>query len=380
MSRASFVELSSCEACLRRARLIELLAPFIEKVATGAPGSRSSQLLVREDEDLARRVAPSKAERVLEEAALISEDALRARIEAAGVWALCRHDPAFPCGLLDIGDPPVLLTGRGDLALLAELKPDRCVAVVGARRATSYGRGVAQDLARGLAGDLVVVSGMAKGIDAAAHRGALSGNGLTVAVLGSGADRPYPPSEERLYEEIVKRGLVLSESLPGGEPFRWTFPARNRIMAAMAGMTVVVEAAERSGSLITSDLANQFGRDVGAVPGPVNAAMCAGTNNLLHDGAAVIRHAGDVLDAMLGPGRSHVSAGPPLNTEERALLERLESGLSTLDALAAADPASIGQTAGALTRLELLGYVRRELSGAYGRTLLDLPSLARADT
>jgi DNA processing protein len=214
---------------------------------------------------------------------------------------------------------------------------------------------------------------MAMGVDSHAHRGALEAGGLTVAVLGSGADRAYPPRESRLYREIVERGLVVSESLPGGDPFRWTFPARNRIMAALSKMTVVVEAAARSGSLITSDFAGDMGRQVGAVPGPVTSAMSAGTNGLLHQGAAVIRGPGDVLDAMLGPGVGDLPSGLPLTDPQRTLLDLVDSGLRTADALVAAGEATAAEVAAGLTTLELFGYVRLEASGAYSRTLLEAP-------
>jgi DNA processing protein len=367
------MRLGSCDACLRRARLLELLAPYIEKVATGDRGSRSAEILARGDGDLARSVAGTKGNDLIERAIETPVKEIRRRIERAGLWSICRHDPRFPSGLLEVRDPPVFLSGRGDVSLLQELRPDRSVAIVGARRATSYGRNVARDLGAGVAGRLVVVSGMAAGVDASAHRGALDSGGLTVAVLGSGADRPYPAKERPLYAAIVERGLVLSEHLPGGEPFRWTFPARNRIMAGLTNMTVVVEAAARSGSLITSDLAQDLGRAVGAVPGPVNSAMSLGTNGLLHDGAAVIRGPADVLDAFLGPGAGELTTGMPLTAGQRATLARVEAGLRSADALAAADPEGAGRAAATLTTLELLGYLRLERSGLYARTLVEPP-------
>ena len=175
--------------------------------------------------------------------------------------------------------------------------------IVGARRATSYGREVARELGRELAAaGMIVVSGLAFGIDGCAHRGALDA-GRTIAVLGCGPDVAYPASHRTLWRRICETGLVISEFPPGATPWRWTFPARNRIMAALAGMTVVVEAATRSGSLITTDLAADLGRDLGAVPGPVTSRASAGPNGLLASGAHVIRDAQDVLDAMLGPGR-----------------------------------------------------------------------------
>ena len=177
------------------------------------------------------------------------------------------------------------------------------MAVVGSRRPSPYGLEMARSLGRGLAAaGIVVVSGLALGIDAAAHRGCLEVAGVPVAVLAGGPDLPYPRSHRRLYAEVVATGLVLSEMPPGQRAFRWSFPARNRLMAGIAGMTVVVEAAEPSGSLITAEFAQDLGRVVGAVPGRVTARMAAGSNALLRDGAAVVRSPEDVLDDLLGAG------------------------------------------------------------------------------
>jgi DNA processing protein len=188
--------------------------------------------------------------------------------------------------------------------------PSACVAVVGSRRATSYGREVARELGRDLAREhVVVVSGLAFGIDGCAHRGALEA-GTTVAVLGCGPDIAYPASHRSLWRQVAERGLVLSELSPGAGPWRWTFPARNRIVAGLCGMTVVVEAAWRSGSMITANLAADLGRELGAVPGPVSSRASAGTNELLAGGACVVRDASDVLEVLDGaPGANGGAAG-----------------------------------------------------------------------
>jgi DNA processing protein len=222
---------------------------------------------------------------------------------------------------------------------------------------------------------MAVISGMAIGIDSSAHAGALEAGGLTVAVLGSGVDVPYPRRAGRLYEEIVERGLVLSELPPGTGARRWTFPARNRIMAALGGMTVVVEARDRSGSLITAELADQLGRDVGAVPGRVGNASAAGTNSLLRDGAALIRGAADVLDTLVGAGAgSRMRAtGPPLEPELGRVLELVERGAGNPDALARGAGLDAGGLASALFRLELAGYLRPDSAGRYERTALAAP-------
>jgi len=366
----------ACPDCLRRSRLLAHLAPYIEKIATGAPGSRSPELLRLSNEALAEAVGPKIAVQVLSQVAAVPENRLAADLLAAQCWACCRHDSRYPVGLRDAADAPWALIGRGDPALLEQLEPEGTVTIVGSRRASTYGREVARELGRELAtAGLVVSSGLAFGIDACAHRGALDA-GLTVAVLGCGADVAYPASHRSLWRRICERGLVLSELPPGTGAWRWTFPARNRIMAALAGMTVVVEAAKRSGSLITADLAADLGRDLGAVPGPVNARGSAGTNELLAGGACLVRDAQDVLDAMLGPGVQKAErSGAQLEPELIRVLAALEGGDGTCDAIAARLDLSGPGAASALATLEVLGYVSCSLVGVYSRTLLATPDV-----
>ena len=200
------------------------------------------------------------------------------RLEARGVRWLPRSDPRFPTRLARIHDPPTGLFVRGtaDLALLE--RPS--VAIVGARACSSYGADVAVTLARELAAaGVLVISGMARGVDAAAHRGALE-LGVTVAVLGCGVDRDYPRAHTQLAGRITELGLILSEYAPGVEPAPWRFPARNRIVAGLAAATVVVEARERSGALITADLALDEGRDVLAVPGEITSHLSTFSDRL----------------------------------------------------------------------------------------------------
>ncbi len=365
----------ACAECLRRARLLAHLAPYIEKIATGAPGRRSPELLRLGNEDLAKVVAPRVAAQILAGIAAVPEDRLRAELVAAECWACCRHDPLFPVGLRDAADAPWALVGKGDPGLLARLTPDGAVTVVGARRASTYGREAARELGRELAAaGLAVVSGLAFGIDACAHRGAVE-SGLTVAVLGCGADVAYPAAHRSLWRQIGERGLVVSELPPGSGAWRWTFPARNRIMAALSGMTVVVEAAERSGSLITADLAMDLGRDLGAVPGPIGSRLSAGPNNLLAGGACLVRDAQDVLDAMLGPGVRRIErAGPRLDPAQQAVLEALELGAETCDGVATELQLAGGEAAAKLADLEAHGYVSCSLVGVYTRTTLKPPS------
>jgi DNA processing protein len=300
------------------------------------------------------------------------------------VWDLAKGKPGFPAQLLDLGDDaPERLFGCGGEELVRDLALDRCVTIVGSRRASSYGLRVAEDLGHLLAAaGLVIVSGMARGIDAAAHRGALAGGGATIAVLGGGPDVVYPVSERRLYAEILGSGAVISEAPPGRKPESWSFPVRNRIMAALAAMTVVVEAAQPSGSLITARQALDLSRELGAVPGPVTSRVSEGTNDLIVDGAVPVRGAQDVLDRLLGVGVSHAcGAGPALEPELARIAVLVERGTASCDAVAAAAAIAPADAAVALARLELLGYLCVDAGGRYARTTLSPPVQegARAD-
>jgi DNA processing protein len=368
----------ACLDCLRRSWLLAALGPYVERIATGAVGWRAPVLLRLSNEDLVEVAAPKVAGQMLARIAALPEERLGEELELAGCWACCRHGDLYPDALRNAPDAPWALIGRGSPKLIDGLEPFEAVTIVGARRATSYGREVARELGRELASaGMVVVSGLAFGIDGCAHRGALDGGGRTIAVLGCGPDVAYPASHRSLWRRIGEAGLVLSELPPGAPPWRWTFPARNRIMAALAGMTVVVEAAARSGSLITTDLAADLGRDLGAVPGPVTSRASAGPNGLLAAGAHVIRDAQDVLDAMLGPGRRQLDrSGSTLDPQLEAVLAAVEAGESTCDAVATATDLSGPAAAAALARLELLGYLTCSSVGTYSRTLLPSPTAA----
>ncbi|HSI97713.1 MAG TPA: DNA-processing protein DprA [Gaiellaceae bacterium] len=274
---------------------------------------------------------------------------------------LRRSDGAFPLLLGAIHDPPpaLFLRDGGD----SELLHGPCVAVVGARSCSSYGRSVARSLGRELAAaGLVVVSGMARGIDGEAHRGALDAGGATVAVLGCGIDRDYPSAHAELARRICERGLIVSEYEAGVEPAPWRFPARNRIIAGLCGATVVVEARERSGALITADFALEEGREVLAVPGEITSTLSAGTNALLRLGATPVTGARDVLEVFgLVP---EPAAGLELPPAAHALLERLREGALTADELVRASAADAAQVSAALLELELARLVHLE-DGVY---------------
>jgi DNA processing protein len=369
------VEHRACIECLRRSWLLAALGPYVERIATGEVGSRSPELLRLSNQDLVEVAAPKAAGQMLARIEALQETRLNEELAQAGCWACCRHGDLYPGSLRDAGDAPWALVGRGNPRLLDGIEPFEAVTIVGARRATSYGREIARELGRELAAaGMIVVSGLAFGIDGCAHRGALDA-GRTIAVLGCGPDVAYPNSHRSLWRRICEEGLVISELPPGATPWRWTFPARNRIMAALAGMTVVVEAASRSGSLITTDLAADLGRDLGAVPGPVTSRASAGPNGLLAAGAHLIRDAQDVLDAMLGPGNRRVEhSGPSLDSELEAVLAAVEAGETTCDAVAASTGRSGPTAAAALSRLELLGYLDCSSVGTYSRTLLPSPA------
>jgi DNA processing protein len=272
------------------------------------------------------------------------------------VIALAR--PSLPPLLRQIHDPPaqLYLRGNGDPTLLEA----PAVAIVGARACSPYGAYSARMLARelGTAG-VVVVSGLARGVDAEAHRGALAAGGDTVAVLGCGIDRDYPAVNASLARAIAERSLIVSEYEPGVEPAPFRFPARNRIIAGLCRATVVVEARDRSGALITADFALEEGRDVFAVPGEITSALSAGTNALLKLGAAPATCAQDVLHA-IGMTPKDPQSSPQ---ESHPLLELLPA---TVDELVRTSGRGAGELAATLTQLELEGAVV-EADGVFRR-------------
>jgi DNA processing protein len=276
------------------------------------------------------------------------------------VRRLRRRD--LPELLQQIHDPPraLFLRGAADPEILA--RP--AVAIVGARACSSYGAQVARMLGRELAAaGLVVVSGLARGIDGEAHRGALDAGGLTIAVLGCGIDRDYPAAHAELARRICEQGLVVSEYEPGVEPAPWRFPARNRIIAGLTAVTVIVEARERSGALITADFALEDGREVFAVPGEITGALSRGTNRLLRQGATPLTTADDVLE-LFGLAASQRARMPEVGASAAAVLERLADGAASADELARATGLEPGPLAAALTELELAGFAS-EADGRY---------------
>ena len=311
-------------------------------------------------------LAAPRHERFRRFARSFDDSAYLERLRSLGICWLPRSAAAFPRGLASIFDPPAGLFVRGTAATGVLDAP--AVAVVGARSCSQYGAQVARTLARELAAaGLVVVSGLARGIDGEAHRGALDAGGLTVAVLGCGIDRDYPASHTELARRIRETGLVVSEYGPGVEPAPWRFPARNRIVAGLAAVTVVVEARERSGALITADLALEEGREVFAVPGEITSALSAGSNRLLALGAAPLLGAADVLCSFGLEPQARAGAAD-LGADAARALAALADGSASVDDLVTSTGLDAGALAAGLSELELAGLVA-EGDGLYRRTV-----------
>ena len=263
------LDVTACDDCLRRADLIAAVAGRLEvefKQRT-APG----RVLALADDDL---LAVAGSADVARRYRRFDAPAARERASRARLVTVCRCRDAYPARLLDLADPPAVVHVLGDPGVLAI---EDGVAIVGARRASSYGLDVARALGRGLsAARVAVVSGLALGIDSAAHAGALESPGRTIGVLAASADVPYPVRGWRLHAAVAARGAVISEMPPGANAYKWCFVARNRIIAALGAATLVVQATERSGSLTTADFAAELGRAVGAVPGQVTSRLSGG--------------------------------------------------------------------------------------------------------
>ncbi|MGI6735773.1 MAG: DNA-processing protein DprA [Anaerovoracaceae bacterium] len=269
------------------------------------------------------------------------------------------NDALYPERLRALRDAPRRLYCAGDLSLLRR----RCVCVVGSRRTTAYGRRVAADIAAQLARcGIAVVSGLARGIDACAHRGALEVGGATIAVLGTGIDVPYPWVNRDLRAEILDRGLLISEYSPGTPATRYTFPQRNRILAGISECGAVVEAGHASGALITAELLNAQNKDVYAVPGCINNVCSLGCNQLIRDGAIILTTIGDLLDA-LGLARPDTDARiAALGEEEKKIYEALRTGgEKTADELAQLTELGAARVTGLITVLEIKGLVYTSL-------------------
>ncbi|MBI2038888.1 MAG: DNA-protecting protein DprA [Candidatus Niyogibacteria bacterium] len=280
------------------------------------------------------------------------------------IQKLARTDERFPDGLRHIPEPPEILYCLGNAEVLAHAPS---VAIVGTRRATRYGLETARDLARDASNaGIAVVSGLALGIDAEAHTGALAGKSPTIAVLGSGLNHIVPMTNRRLAEQILETGgAIVSEFEPDMPAETWTFPQRNRIIAGLAEATIVIEAPEKSGALITARFALDFNRDVGAVPGEITSINSKGTNQLLKEGAALIRTLDDVYE-LLGLEVKIRPALDIMDENDNNLLRCLETPQNA-EMLADAVRTSISELLGRLTRLELAGKIENR-GGLFHKT------------
>jgi DNA processing protein len=338
--------------------------------------ARLRALLVHHEPDEAYAVAAGAAAAAPPVAAMMSPSVAAAwRASAArrppdewagvcqrlGVAAVSLRDQAFPSQLRLDPQPPAVLFVRGELAVLE----NRRVGLVGTRNATQGGRDMAYGLGRALAEEgVAVVSGLAKGIDGAAHRGALAvdGGGPPIAVVGNGPDQPYPRINAALWEEVCDRGVLLSEWPPGTSPDAFRFPLRNRILAALSEVLVVVESRERGGSLITAQAAMERSIDVMAVPGSVRNRAAAGTNHLLQDGAAPVTGVDDVLVALgldtRRAGSSTFDPRPLPRGVESEVLAACRADPQTLDGIVVNVGLPMHEAAMALAHLERAGWIR----------------------
>lgn len=355
---------TACEQCVRRSALLGRLAGRIEIVERRRHGCFTDLIGLEEDSLIAAVGARDDAGVT----GALESPRPRALLEHArslAVEAVCLHDDCYPLALRDSPAPPAVVWATSSLAALAEMLAEPAVAIVGARRASSYGLDVAATLGHDLAAaGVTTVSGMALGIDSAVHTGSLQRHGSTLAVLAGGADRPYPSAKRRLHAEIVQAGCVISELPPGTASWRWAFLARNRVIAALARMTVVVEAAARSGALTTAARARELGRDVGAVPGRVTSPLAVGPNALIADGAALVRDARDVLDAVFGAGVRQPAQMQFVDPALERLLDAIANGNDTLDTLVAGGFA-VDEALAGLADLELAALISRGPGGRY---------------
>ncbi len=287
------------------------------------------------------------------------------RIRDEGVTLVRFSDAAYPLRLRMIADPPPLLYVKGEI----RAEDERAVAVVGSRSASDYGRRVARDLCRGLASvGFTVISGMARGIDGAAHEATLDAGGRTFAVLGCGVDLIYPPEHSLLYRQISERGAVISALPMGARPMAFHFPARNRLISGLSLGVVVVEATEKSGSLITAALALEQGREVFAVPGEVGASRSRGAHRLIRQGAKLVESVEDIIEEIApqllanrrgSTGEAKRTLWPTASEDTRKIFALLQQGSLQIDQVIEGSGCSPSRVSEILLELELQGYLRQ---------------------
>jgi DNA processing protein len=360
----------ACDACMRRTWLLQRVSGFLEYQR-----KRVDDILSLEDRTLIefwleiseRRGLHDEIEREYAEFGAAECETARARADAAEVDLICACSPDYPERLRRLFGPPAVLHVAGGMRRFLELAAADPVAVVGTRRPTLYGTDMASRVGRGVSvSGMTVVSGMALGIDAAAHRGALAGGGRTIAVLPGCASVPYPKENRQLYNQILRNGVAVSELAIGASVWKWSLIARNRIIAALSELTIVVQGRTWSGALKTATLARNAGCRVGAVPGSALVPQSEGPHKLLREGAVLVRDSQDVLDAVCGVG-ARAAVDPvvaALSPEGRAVLAAIRGGANTVAELSRAEVAD-GPVLALLAELELAGCIRRVAGGRY---------------
>ena len=348
-----------------------LLAALVEHFGSARAAAEAPASRLVEVQGIGRETAAKIRAAIAEVDAQAELD----RAAGAGVRIICRGEAEYPVALTYLPDAPPVLYVKGALVL----EDAQAIAVVGMRRCSLYGQEQAERLAGGLARvGFTIVSGLARGIDTAAHRAALGAGGRTVAVLGNGLGQIYPPENARLAEAVAERGAVLSEFPMATEPRAENFPRRNRILAGLALGVIVAEAGKQSGALITARLAAEFGKEVFAVPNRVDAPGGAGVHALIRDGAKLVESVADVLDEFpdLGiPAPAGAENGTEdalalkvrLSAEEARILEVLDHEPRAADAIASLAGLEASRLSGALTLLELKGLVRALPGGRFVR-------------
>jgi DNA processing protein len=343
-----------------RARLDRLLAAF------GTPEGvfQADIEALRDVTDMSRAAASAIRSQSLETAERVLE-----RTAALGGVVLIPGEPAFPSMLRGIPEAPTLLFALGDVDLLSQ----PCVAIVGSRSHTRYGAEACRFFAGGLArAGLVVVSGMARGLDAVAHTACLDAGRGTVGVLGNGLGVVYPSANRHLYQRVAAEGCLITEFPPGERPNAGSFPRRNRLISGLARCTLVVEAGERSGTLLTVEAALEQGRDVVAVPGPITSPLSVGSNRLIQHGAKPALALRDVLEEYEMSDSAGGGTGPhadDLTEGERGVLRAMSEGAEQADEIAAQLAAPPGEVLAVLTSLEIRGLVRQEPGKLFRRAL-----------
>jgi len=320
-----------------------------------------------------RRIGPKLSSLIRDARQSDLAERVKAHCLENGTRILLAGDPDFPRLLGELSDPPVMLFVRGEFHKADQLS----IGIVGTRHCTSYGRTMAERLSKTLSRyGITIVSGLARGIDAICHQGAIDVEGRTIAVLGSSVTDIYPPEHHELAEQVAGHGVLISETHPFSKPKAGVFPQRNRIISGLSLGVIVVEAAERSGSLITARHAGEQGRDVFAVPGPATSRMSRGCNRLIRDGAILIQDAEDVIEH-LGPlvdradlGQGKVVNHPvelQLNEMEQAVLQAIEQTPTDIDQVISNSKLPVPRVLSTLSVLEMRGLVRRVSGRAVAR-------------